>query len=118
MLLIFYTLNFKELLLWPPKELVKLNMPKSFKTNYPSTRVILDATEIYIEQPHSRKLQQMTFSNYKNGNTYKELTYKHLPQWCDSSLFPGSISNKALTRESVALDLLEEGDSGCGRSRI
>ena len=61
----FLYLNVKELFLWPPKKLVKSNMPKSFKTNYPSTRVILDATEIYIEQPHLPELQQMTFSNYK-----------------------------------------------------
>ena len=109
----FLYLKLEELPLWPPKELVKSNLPKPFRSNYLSTRVILDATEIYIEQPHPPELQQMTFSNYKNGNTYKALigispdgviTFV-------SSLFPGSISDKALTRQIGMLDLLEEGDS-------
>lgn len=55
----------------------------------------------------------MTFSNYKNDNTYKALigispdgviTFV-------SSLFPGSISDKSLTRKSGVLKLLEPGDS-------
>lgn len=49
------------------------NMPKQFKDHYPSTRVILDATEIYIEQPKLPELQKMTFSSYKNHNTFKAL---------------------------------------------
>ena len=44
-------------------------MPRQFKEKYPSTRVIIDATEIFISQPRLPKLQQMTFSNYKNHNT-------------------------------------------------
>ena len=42
----FLYLKLKELPLWPLKELVKSNMPKPLKSNYPSTRIILDATEI------------------------------------------------------------------------
>ena len=74
--------------------------------------MIIDATEIYIEQPHLSELQQMTLSNYKNDNTFKALigispdgTITFV-----SSLFPGSISDKALTRQSGILDLLESGD--------
>ena len=50
-------------------------MPQEFKTRYmyPTTRVILDATEIYIEQPHLPELQRMTFSNYKIKNTFEAL---------------------------------------------
>ena len=106
-------MKLKELPLWPPKELVKANMPKEFKSRYPTTRVILDATEIYIEQPHVPELQQMTFSNYKNDNTFKALVGISPDGVVTfvSSLFPGCISDKALTRESGILDLLEEGDS-------
>ena len=55
----------------------------------------------------------MTFSNYKNDNTFKALigispdgTITFV-----SSLFLGSVSDKALTRQSGIFDLLESGDS-------
>ena len=76
-------------------------------------RVILDATEIYVQKPHLPELQQMTFSNYKNCNTYKGLVGIS-PEGVItfvSSLFPGCISDKELTRRSGLLDLLEPGDS-------
>lgn len=115
----FLYLQFKELPLWPPRELINANMPKQFKKTCPTTRVIIDATEIYIEQPHLPELQQMTFSNYKNDNTFKALigispdgviTFV-------SSLFSGSISDKELTRQSGLLKLLEPGDSVVGNGR-
>lgn len=34
---------------------------------------IIDATEIYIEQPKNPEVQQLTFSTYKNHNTLKTL---------------------------------------------
>ena len=48
-------------------------MPMQFKYKYQSTRVIIDATEVYIDQPKLPELQQMTFSNYKNSNMFKAL---------------------------------------------
>ena len=69
----FLYLKLKEIPLWAPKQLIQANMPKQFKDHYLSTRVILDATEIYIEQPKLPELQQMTFSSYKNHNTFKAL---------------------------------------------
>ena len=109
----FLLLKFKEIPLWPPKEMVQSNIPVQFKKMYPTTRVILDATESYIEQPRIPELQQMTFSSFKNRNTYKGLigispsgvvTFVSHP-------FAGSISNKELTRQSGILDLIEPGDS-------
>lgn len=73
----FLYLKVKEIPLWPPKELVKANMPREFKTRYPTTRVILDATEIYVEQPRLPELQQMTFSNYKMIILIKILLVSH-----------------------------------------
>ena len=66
-------LRFKKIPLWPSRSLVNLYMPKGFKELYPTTRVIIDATEIYVETPVLPELQQMTFSSYKNDNTYKVL---------------------------------------------
>ena len=57
----FLLAKLKELPLWPPQDMVRGNMPQQFRAKYPKTRVILDATEIYIEQPHLPELQQMTF---------------------------------------------------------
>ena len=88
-------------------------MPKVFKEKYPSTRVIIDATEIFVQQPAIPELQQLTFSNYKNHNTYKGLIGIS-PSGAVilvSDLYPGSISDKELTRRSGLLGALERGDS-------
>ena len=109
----FMYLHFKEIPLWPSRELVNAYMPKCFKDLYPTTRVIVDATEIYVETPALPDFQQMTFSSYKNGNTFKVLvgispggavTFV-------SKLYPGSITDQMLTKKSGLLDLLEKGDS-------
>ena len=85
-------------------------MPHVFKELYPSTRVIIDAMESFIEQPHLPEIQKMTFLSYKNHNTYKVLigispsgaiTFV-------SKLYSGFISDKELIRQS---GLLESGDS-------
>ena len=106
-------LQFKQIPIWPPKALVLSNMPRAFKVKYPSTRVIIDATEIYIEKPAVPELQQLTFSSYKNHNTYKGLIGIS-PSGAIifiSDLYPGCISDKELTRRSGLLDLLDGGDS-------
>ena len=59
----FLFLKLKEIPLWPPKDLVQMNMTTEFQKKYPSTRVIIDATEIFIEQSKLPEFQQMTFSN-------------------------------------------------------
>ena len=109
----FMYLRFKELPLWPSRDLVNAYMPKCFQELYPTTRVIIDATEIFIETPALPEFQQMTFSSYKNHNTYKALvgispggaiTFV-------SKLYPGSISDQMLTKKSGLLELLEKGDS-------
>ena len=55
----------------------------------------------------------MTFSSYKNHNTFKALVGISPDGAITfvSSLYPGCISDKELTRKSGILDLLEEGDS-------
>jgi len=64
---------FKEtLVLWPSKEAVKENLPRSFK-KYPNTRIIIDCTEVFIEKPTSPYAQRATWSEYKEHNTIKTL---------------------------------------------
>ena len=109
----FLYFKFKVIPLWPPRDLVLANMPLQIKEKYPSARVIIDATEIFTSQPRLPELQQITLSNYKNHTTFKALvgispggaiTFV-------SKLFPRSISDKKLTKQSGLLDLLDRGDS-------
>ena len=88
-------------------------MPKIFKDLYPTTRVVIDDTEIFVEKPSLPNLKQMTFSNYKNNNTYKGLVGISPSGAITfvSNLFSGAISDKELTRRSGILLLLETGNS-------
>lgn len=88
-------------------------MPKAFKELYPSTRVIIDATEIFVEKPSVPELQQVAFSSYKNHDTYKALigiSPGGVVAFV-SKLYSGSISDRELTKKSGLLDLLERGDT-------
>ena len=75
-------LQLKQIPIWPPKAIILSGMPKVFKEKYPSTRVIIDATEIYVEKPALPDLQQLTFSSYKNHNTYKGLIGLRCSYFC------------------------------------
>ena len=57
----------------PSRAFVDENMPQCFKSTYPSTRVIIDCTEIFLEMPSSCRSQSATFSTYKHNNTTKGL---------------------------------------------
>jgi len=65
--------NFKAIEWFPSWDVVNKYMPEVFKRQYPNTRVIIDATEFFIERPSSLLNQACTFSNYKNRNTIKVL---------------------------------------------
>ena len=105
--------KFKELSIWPSRTIVDCNMPLSFQDLYPSTRCIIDATEIFIEKPENPSAQQLTYSSYKNHNTLKALI-AIAPSGAVSfisDLFGGNISDKELTARCGLLDYLEEGDA-------
>jgi hypothetical protein len=109
----FIYIQFKQLPIWPPKEIINAYMPQPFKDLYPTIRIIIDATEVYVQKSSLPELQQRTFSMYKNHNTYKGLIGIS-PSGAVifiSKLYPGSISDKELTRQSGLLDLLQAGDS-------
>lgn len=99
--------------LWKSREEIDSNMPREF-SQYASTRVILDATEIKCEVPSSLSLQSSTYSTYKSSNTFKGLvgvapdgvlTYV-------SELFTGSMSDRECVIQSKFLKLeFDENDS-------
>ena len=63
--------------------------------------------------PAMPEIQQLTFSRYKNHNTYKALVGISPSGVVTfvSELFPGSISDKEIVRRSGLLGLLEAGDT-------
>ena len=64
----FLYFRLKQIPLWPPKPLTVSSMPKAFKdtSKYSCTSMIINTTEIYIEQPVLVELQRLTFSMYKS----------------------------------------------------
>ena len=69
----FLYFKFKDIPIWPSKQQVNHFMPQLFKDFYPSTRCIIDATELFIQSPSDPQAQQLTFSSYKNHKTFKAL---------------------------------------------
>ena len=57
----------------PTREQVNSVMPESFKMTYPSTRCILDCTELFCQRPSSLATQSSLYSHYKSHVTYKGL---------------------------------------------
>lgn len=99
--------------IWASKKTILETMPKCFKNNYLSTRVILDCTEIFIEMPTSYRTHSATFSNYKHHNTAKGLVgiAPNGAVTFVSDLYAGRFSDKKITLESGIYGLLESGDS-------
>ena len=108
----FLYLEFKAIDFQPSREQVDRDMLVCFKWKYPSTRLILDASEIHIETPSSLEMQSNTWSSYKNTNTLKCLIGITPTGYISfvSSLYCGNISDKRLTIESGVLDTLQPGD--------
>lgn len=109
----FMTLEWGQLDLWPPKELVMYYMPKAFKDTYPSTRVILDGTEFPIETSSNPSHRQACFSTYKNGPTLKSvvgITPGGLLSYV-SPTYGGSVSDRAIIERSDLTNKVDPQDS-------
>lgn len=105
--------QFRMLTIWATKKTVQDTMPNCFKKEYPSTRVILDCTEIFIEMPTSYRSQSATFSSYKHHNTAKGLVgiAPNGAVTFVSDLYAGRFSDKKITKNSGIYNLLQNDDS-------
>ncbi|XP_022783278.1 uncharacterized protein LOC111324060 [Stylophora pistillata] len=110
----FMYLRFGVLNIWPSREAVNRKMPEDFRKLYPSTRVIIDRTEVKCAMPSSLLLNSELLSAYKNHTTLKgllEISPSGAITYI-SQLYTGSISDREIVERSGMLDLpFNEGDS-------
>ena len=101
--------------IWPSKDQIFRRMPYCFKSLYPSTRVIIDCTEIKTERPSSLVLGLQVYSSYKSSHTWKGLVgiAPHGALTFISSLYTaaGCMSDVEITEFCGIIDLLESADS-------
>ena len=101
--------------IWPGRELVDMTMPSSFKETYPTTRCIIDCTELFCQVPSSLASQSALYSHFKHHVTYKDLVGISPSGALTfvSQLYDGSTSDVEIVRRSGLLtkELWNEGDS-------
>ncbi len=87
-------------------------MPASFVPSASNCRIIIDCTDIQVAAPKEMDKAKMTYSAYRGMYSFKVLigvAPNGVITFC-SSLFPGSVSDKAITLQSGLLDHLKAGD--------
>ena len=83
---------------------------ESFKRTYPSTRCIIDCTELFCQRPSSLTIQSSLYSSYndKHHVTYKGLVLVGIAPSGSitfvSQLYEGSISDKEIVARSGILN--------------
>ena len=107
-------LRFSTIPVWPTRAKVHEHMPADFKAKYPSTRVIIDCTEVRCQMPKSLRLNSELFSSYKNHTTLKGLIGISSGGAINfvSQLYTGHISDRENVTRSGFLNLpFNRGDS-------
>ena len=109
----FMYCQWKELEIWPRKDLVHFHAPEDFRLKFPTTRVIVDGTECPVKRLKNPKAQQQSFSTYKNRHTAKILvgsTPGGLVSYV-SDAYGGSTSDRQIVERSNLARMCEAGDS-------
>ena len=97
---------------WHSREEVQAMMPESFKLLYPLTRVIIDASEIFIQTPSDVAASVLCWSSYKNHHTLKFLVGIAPVGMITfiSKTYGGRVTDTHLTTDCGILELLEPND--------
>lgn len=109
----FMAKQWREVNMFPDRDIVRFFSPRGFKAKFPSTRIIIDGTECPVMKPKSPIAQQATFSTYKNRNTIKLLvgaTPGGLVNYV-SPAYGGSTSDRQICERSNLLTICDKGDS-------
>ena len=108
--ILFMAKQWKEINIWPSRNLVRYFSPSDFKAKFPTIRVIIDRTECPVKKPKAPRAQKSTFSTYKNKNTVKTLVGAS-PGGLISPAFDGFASDRQIVERSNVFTLCDPGDS-------
>ncbi len=110
---LLHTVLFKNMMAAvPSRQKNRESMPASFVPSASNCRIIIDCTDIQVAAPKEMDKAKMTYSAYRGMYSFKVLigvAPNGVITFC-SSLFPGSVSDKAITLQSGLLDHLKAGD--------
>ena len=92
----------------PSVNQVRGTLPTAFREKFPTTYVIIDGREVFIETPSDLVMQSSTWSQYKHHNTVTFLVACTLNRAICfvSPVYVGSISDAELTKICGFLDAL------------
>ena len=110
-LCLYYT--FKEVNIWPSQANVRRFMPSSLRAKNPSTRVIIYATETFIDHHKESRCPVNNVVHVQKSQYVQVLlgiTPNSKPLFA-SELYDGGILDKEIVKRSGLVQLLEAGDS-------
>ena len=108
--IVFLETIFQEIDLKPTNGFLLKKMPEIFvKTGHGLTDIVIDCTEFKFQHATNYDLNSLMFSNYKNTVTGKALIgiSPHGSGLLFSDIYPGSISDNAITEQTGVLDWVE-----------
>lgn len=97
---------------WPTRDQISRNIPECFR-NFEDVRIVLDCTEVAIQQPKKLCCQIRTYSHYKGRNTVKFMTGVTPGGLISfvSEPYGGRCSDKAIFVQSGLVNLLDRNDA-------